>query len=104
MPLEYTFSQSTLVGTGSRSRRPSEDYLCVEEVEDLCGHKVLLAAIFDGHGGPEAAEFCCKNFIHEIKHVGLDPTKAVVYPLKKIFWNLHRKMLSVHGKENHADE
>ncbi|KAG2462442.1 protein phosphatase 1K, mitochondrial-like [Polypterus senegalus] len=44
-------------------RKTNEDRLCVQKLSD----NVLLFAVFDGHGGDAAAEFCSRNISYFIR-------------------------------------
>lgn len=46
-----------------QGKRPSnEDAHVLESIEHK-GHKFTVAAVFDGHAGSNAAEFCGSNFV-----------------------------------------
>ena len=62
---------------------------------------VLYFAVFDGHGGADAADFAKSNLFNEITHqksFWSEDINEVVASVKTGFISTHNKMLEVVGK------
>lgn len=76
-------------------RRTQEDAHCVEEIDSNC----YLFGIFDGHGGPEVAQFCSRNMATEIQKLELFVDGDFHGSLREVFHRMDSMMRSADGKK-----